>query len=457
MNNMPIERVNEVMDFDNLFPVAPTVNDAHIIAQTYDTASATETLVHAPTHTDKAVNTTSIYTLVNPDLSYYYDDILLDVGMGSTLVMDSSNKSFTQNKSLAQTILKNDLGQTAHASNMPREIKEGQSLFAPDPAQITALYYRLIDQLSDQLTINELNLVSNTHGYVSNDGMGNATLKGLTHNVLALNDYFTPLFDSLYRACINDSVLNQVRTSYQDVYQSPEQISIQSSASASDHLRISSLRQARGFIHGVTWLMISTAMNNIFASTRSTSTSNWSTKVIDELTPSNLTVFDTADPKMQRSINSFERICNNIPLWIEQLVIKRRAMLGSHPRYKSMRSPDGCITFFEAHRWLHVKAGEIYFESRHLVSTATLLMFSGYIDQFTASIDNYQDVKKFDVAEDWLTPSYLCSMIETTEELEGYIEENDNVAAAFEQAVLDNHRHYYPPSALVTMFNSSRT
>lgn len=457
MNNMPIERVNEVMDFDNLFPVAPTVNDAHMLAQTYDTASDTEMVVNAPTHTDKAVDATSVYTLVNPNITHYYDDILSDGDMGAALVLDGSNSSFTQNKDLSQTVLKNALGQTAYPSNVPRDIKEGQSLFAPDPSQITALYYRLIDQLSDKLTINELNLVSNTHGYVSNNGHGNASLKGITHNVVSLNDYFTPLFDSLYRTCINNNVLNQIRASYDDVYQPPEQISIQSSASTTDHLRISSLRQARGFIHGVTWLMFSTAMNNIFASARSAFISNWFTKVIDELTPYNLTVFDTADPKMQRSIDSFERLRNNISLWVEQMVIKRRAMLKSHPRYKTLHSPDGCITFFEAHRWLHIKAGEVYFESRHLVSTATLLMFSGYVDPFTPSIDGYQEVKTFDVAEEWLSKNYLCSMIETCEEVEGYIEDNENLAAAFEQAVLDNHRHYYPPSALVTLFSSART
>jgi len=254
MNNIPIERINEVMDFDGLFPVTTNVNDAHILAQTYDTASATETIVAAPTHTDKAINAASVYTLADPNIAYYYNDILNDGDMGAALVLDGNNKSFTQNKTLSQTVLKNELGHTAYPTSIPRELKEGQSLFAPDPSQITALYYRLIDQLSDKLTINELNLVSNTHGYVSSEGLGNANLKGLTHNVVSLNDYFTPLFDSLYRTCINDNVLRQVRGSYENVYQSPEQISIQSSASTTDHLRVSSLRQARGFIHGITWL-----------------------------------------------------------------------------------------------------------------------------------------------------------------------------------------------------------
>lgn len=457
MNNLPIERINEVMDFDSQFPVAPTINDAHIIAQAYDTTTTTDTIIEAPTHTDKAINAASIYTLADPNITYYYNDILSDGDMSSALVLDSGNKIFTQNKTLSQTVLKNQVGQAAYPSSTPRKLKEGQTLFAPDPSQITALFYRLIDQLSDQLTLNELNLVSSTHGYVSNNGKGNASLKGVSHNVIALNDYFAPLFDSLYRTCINDSVLNQVRGSYESVYQPPEEISIQSSASTTDHIRISSLRQARGFIHGITWLMFSAAMNNIFASARSALIANWSAKVLDELTSYNLTIFDDADPKMQRSTDGFERLRNNISLWIEQLVIKRRAILRSHPRYKALHSPDGCITFFEAHRWLHVKAGEIYFESRHLVSTASQLVFSGYIDQLTSSIDNYQNVKKFDVVEDWLTPGYLHSMIETCEEIEGYIEEDENLAAAFEQAVLDNHRHYYPPSALVTMFSSSRT
>ena len=92
MNNLPIERINEVMDFDSQFPVAPTINDAHIIAQAYDTTTTTDTIIEAPTHTDKAINAASIYTLADPNITYYYNDILSDGDMSSALVLDSGNK-----------------------------------------------------------------------------------------------------------------------------------------------------------------------------------------------------------------------------------------------------------------------------------------------------------------------------------------------------------------------------
>lgn len=456
MTELPIERVNETMDFDGMFPTAPVVNDAQTLVKASDATIDTESSVAAPTHTASAINAASVYTLVNPDALYYYNDILSSGNGAAALVLDATNTHFSQNKSLSQTILKNELGPTSLSYKTPRKLKPGQTLHAPDTAQITALYYRLIDQLTDQLTINELNLVSSTHGYVTSKGSGNAVLKGLTHNVINLNDYFTPLFDSLYRTCINGHVLKQVRSSYHSAYQPPSQTTIQSSANASDHNRISSLLQARGFIHGVTWLMFTTAMNNIFAAKRSAFISNWSAKVIDELTPYNLTIFDTADPKLQQAIDNFERLRNDISVWIDQLVVKRRAMLRSHPRYKTMRSPEGCITFFEAHRWLHIKSGEVYFDSSHLVSTANLLIFSGYIDQFTTAIDGYQETKSFAVSDDWQSADYFSSMNEVTSELSECIEHNESLANAFEQAVLDNHRHYYPPSALVTMFGKSR-
>lgn len=446
---LSFERTDEVVDIDEQFPKRFVAGDAKALALSTDIPATTQEFVDAPSHTENAISTSSIYTLANPSLNYYYDDIIGVDNLQDSLVQESPNSLFSENRALSQTILRNELGMSSLETYQPRKLKKGQTLFAPELSQVTALYYRLADQLSDRLSINELNIIVNNHGYISTFGRGNAYLRNLNHNVLNLNDYFAPLFDTLYRTCVNDNVLVQIRSSYEGVYQPPTEVTIQSSASASNHLSISSLRQARSFIHGVTWLMFSTAMNNILASVRGMSFSNWSAKVISELTPKTLSIFDEPDPRQQKAIDDFERLKVDVISWVESLLISRRATLASHPRYSKLHSPEGCITLFEAHRWVDYKAGEIYLESRHIVTTATILLFSGLLDQLSSVIHENGETEKFDVANEWLTPSYLISAIENTKDVGAIIEENEGVRRAFERAVLDNHRHYYPPSALI--------
>lgn len=446
---LKFERTNEVMDFEAQFPKRHIVADAKSISLSSKPGVNTHEAVDAPSHTEGAISASSIYTLSNPSLDYYYNDVIGFDDLHDALVYESQETMFSENRELSQTLLKNELGQSAFEAASPRRLKEGQTLFAPEPSQITALYYRLADQLSDRLSVNELNLVNNKHGYLSEYGKGNSYLRNLNFSTLQLNDYFAPFFDILYRTCVNDNVLVQIRSSYENAYQSPSEITVQSSASASNHLNISSLRQARGFMHGVTWLMFTTAMNNILAAARSVSLANWSAKLVDELVPSSMTVFEEPDPELQEAVDDFERLNSDISEWIESLLISRRATLSTHPRYSRLNSPEGCITFFEAHRWVDVRAGEIYFESKHLITTATVLMFSGYIDQVVPSINQDGSLKRFEVADEWASSRYLVSAVSNCKKLGDIIEDNEGIKRAFERSVLENHRHFYPPSALI--------
>lgn len=451
--SLPITRINDGIDFSELMPDPQNAADGQNLGKTDNAIPDSVPSATAPTHTAAAIASSKAFNLNDLTSQHYYNEVINLEGLHDYLVIDSTSTPYAAgNKAKDDGLIA--IATTAKADN-GRNLKPGQTAFAPKPAQITALYYRLIDQLSDRVSLNELNLANNVYGRVAADRPGNSRLLHHNCSVITYNDYYVPLYDSLYRTCINNEVLTIVKKSYTTRYQSPEDVTIQASAGITDTHRISSLRQARVFIHSLTWSLFSAGMNNLLASSRTLFFNSWQTRVTRELAQPAMTDLDSINSDYAEALDDFNLIKSKVSSLVEQLVISRDSKLASHSRFKGMKNPKGCVAFFEAHQWVSPKAGFVYFESAHLVSTANTLIFSGYLDTLSWQIDGYKQYSQHTYADDWVTPSYLVSMIETVGEVVEYIEEYPDIKNSFDQELMDNHRHYYSPQNLVSLLDAA--
>lgn len=451
---LPIIRIDDGFDYSSLMPDPKNTADAQNLSLT-DVAvpdSAPSTI--APTHTAAAIASSKAFNLNNFTSQHYYNEVIRLDGLHDFLIIDNDESPYVNaNYSPERELI--ELAPTESKSG--RQVKPGQTIFAPKPEQITALYYRLIDQLSDRVSLNELNLANNVYGRVMDGAIGNSLISTHNHSVVTSNDYYVPLYDSLYRTCINQDVLNIIKTSYLARYQPPEEVTIQHSAGLTESYKISSLRQARVFIHSHTWSLFSAGVNNLLASSRTLFFNAWSARMLSELTHSTGTALDSLDASNLDALDDFNLIKTKLNSLVEQLVISRDTMLASHPRFKGLKNPKGCIAYLEAHQWVSSKSGYVYFEAAHLVSTAQSLLFSGYLDVISWQIEGYKKYSNHKYSEEWLTPGYVTSMIDTLSEIIEYIQESPEVQSSFNQEVVDNHRHYYSPQNLVSLLDLAST
>lgn len=451
---LPIVRVDDGFDYSSLMPDPKNTADAQNLSLTDVAVPDSAPSTTAPTHTAAAIASSKAFNLNNLTNQHYYNEVIRLDGLHDFLVIDNNSSPYvngdhSSERELIELAPKGDMQDT--------QVKPGQTIFAPKPEQITALYYRLIDQLSDRVSLNELNLANNIYGRVMDGTLGNSTIFTHNHSVVSFNDYYVPLYDSLYRTCINQDVLNIIRTSYLSRYQSPEDVTIQDSAGLTESHKISSLRQARVFIHSHTWSLFSAGMNNLLASSRTLFFNAWGSRMLSELTHSTGSALDSLDTTNLDALDDFNLVKTKLNSLVEQLVISRDTMLASHPRFKGLKNPKGCVAYLEAHQWVSSKSGYVYFEAAHLVSTAQALIFSGYLDVISWQLDGYKKYSNHKYSEDWLTPGYVVSMIDTMIEIIDYLQDSPEIQSSFNQEVMDNHRHYYSPQSLVSLLDLATT
>ena len=80
-------------------------------------------------------------------------------------------------------------------------------------------------------------------------------------------------------------------------------------------------------------------------------------------------------------------------------------------------------------------------------------MFSGYLDAVSWQIDGYKKHSAHKHADEWLSPGYVSSMIDTVSEIVDYVQDSPEIQSSFNQEVMDNHRHYYSPQSLVSLLD----
>lgn len=448
---LPITRIDDGFDYSSLMPDPKNAADAQNLALTDAAIPDSAPSTTAPTHTAAAIASSKAFNLNDFTSQHYYNEVIRLDGLHDFLVIDNHASPYANTEQGPEREL---VELAPHESAEGRRVKPGQTIFAPKPEQITALYYRLIDQLSDRVSLNELNLANNVYGRVMDGSLGNSVIFSHQHTVVSGNDYYVPLYDSLYRTCINQDVLNIIRTSYQTRYQAPEDVTIQDSAGLTQGHKISSLRQARVFIHSHTWSLFSAGMNNLLASSRTLFFKSWSSRMLAELTHNEGdTALNTLDDANLEALDDFNLIKTKLNSLVEQLVIGRDTKLASHHRFKGLKNPRGCVAYLEAHQWVSPKSGYVYFESAHLVSTAQSLIFSGYLDAISWQIDGYKKHSTHKHADEWLSPGYVSSMIDTVSEIVDYVQDSPEIQSSFNQEVMDNHRHYYSPQSLVSLLD----
>lgn len=449
---LPITRIDDGFDYSSLMPDPKNAADAQNLALTDAAVPDSAPSTTAPTHTAAAIASSKAFNLNDFTSQHYYNEVIRLDGLHDFLIIDNNASPYPNNEYSPER----ELIELAPIDDQSgRHVKPGQTIFAPKPEQITSLYYRLIDQLSDRVSLNELNLANNVYGRVMDGTLGNSYIFSHNHSVIDSNDYYVPLYDSLYRTCINQDVLNIIRTSYLSRYQSPEEVTIQHSAGLTESYKISSLRQARVFIHSHTWSLFTAGINNLLASSRTLFFNAWSSRMLGELTHSTSTALDTLDESNLEALDNFNLIKTKINSLVEQLVISRDTKLASHPRFKGLKNPKGCIAYLEAHQWVSPKTGYIYFEAAHLVSTAHSLVFSGYLDTVSWQIEGYKKYSNHKYSDEWVTPDYVLSMIDTVSEMVEHIQDSPDLQSSFNKEVVDNHRHYYSPQSLVSLLDQA--